>query len=118
MVNAVAVGVGNVSFWLMMKCFRSGIAKNTPKKPEQVVKAISLPKSAWGSSDRRFKRYMAGIADTNRIPSPPEAVAAVWTVQFSFGPKSPPKSLPRRPLSGMAREKGFRMAKPKIAPKS
>lgn len=74
------------------------------------MSAISFPISAFGKNDRRLRRYIAGMAETKRIPSPPEAVAAVWTVQFSFGPKGPPRKRPRMPDSGRILERGLRMA--------
>ena len=74
-----------------------------PKKPEQDVRAISLPKSLCGTEDNRSSRYMAGMALTARMLNPPAAVAALQTselgsrlidqfnylctVQFSLGPK-------------------------------
>ncbi len=90
-------------------------------------------------------RYMAGIAETKRIPKPPDAMICVsplvrkgqgeivtssstgseksvvidareevrsyvCTVQFSLGPKGPPRKRPRRPDSGRILERGLRMA--------
>lgn len=42
-------------------------------------------------------------------------VAALWTVQFSLGPKGPPNQRPNKPDSGRAFAKGLRIANPKIA---
>jgi hypothetical protein len=47
-----------------------------PKKPAVTVKATSLPKSSWGSADKRPSEYIAGTALTKRIPIPPADVAA------------------------------------------
>ena len=91
------------------------MTKNTPKKPAVTVSAMSLPASCFGHSLSRCSRYMAGTALTKRIPIPPAAVAALWTVQFSFGPKGPPKRRPRMPDSGSAFDKGLIIAKPKMA---
>jgi hypothetical protein len=58
--------------------------------------------------------YSAGIADTKMPPRPPAAVADVWTIAFSLGPKFPPRIGKFSPSDLL---KNFRIAKPKIAPK-
>ena len=82
------------------------------------MKYTYLPTSASGYCDIRFMRYIAGTADTKIMPMPPADVAAVWTVQFSLGPKGPPHTQPGRKSMVKALDSGFRMAKPKMAPKS
>ena len=52
-------------------------AKKTPKKPEHAARAMSFPISCLGSADRRWSRYIAGMALTKRIPIPPAAAGAV-----------------------------------------
>lgn len=50
------------------------MTKNTPKKPAVAARTISFPASFLGESERRPSVYMAGIAETNRMPRPPAAV--------------------------------------------
>ena len=50
------------------------MTKNTPKKPAVTVRAINLPASRLGESERRPSAYMAGTAETKRMPIPPAAV--------------------------------------------
>ena len=69
-----------------------GVAKAKPKYPPTMVKVTSLPKSSAGLSLRRPSRYKAGIPEMNTLDKPPAAVAAVCTILFSRGPKSPPSS--------------------------
>lgn len=78
-----------------------------------MVKVQSLPKSALGESPRRPSWYAAGMPDVKTSPREPAAVAADCTQTFSFGPKYPPPA-----HVGRVFERGFRMAKPKIEPKS
>jgi hypothetical protein len=47
--------------------------RNVPKKLAVTVRAISFPASCCGESDKRWREYMAGIAETNKIPIPPAA---------------------------------------------
>ena len=73
-VKAVAAGVGKVNLCLIMKYRRRGMTKNTPKKPAVAARRISFPASFLGESERRSSAYMAGIAETNRMPRPPAAI--------------------------------------------
>lgn len=50
------------------------MTKNTPKKPAVTVRAINFPASRLGESDKRPRAYIAGIAETNRMPIPPAAL--------------------------------------------
>ena len=50
------------------------MTKNTPKKPAVAARAINFLASCLGESERRSSAYMAGTAETNRIPRPPAAV--------------------------------------------
>jgi hypothetical protein len=79
--------------------------RDEPKNPAHTVSAMIFPISCCGFSDRRSREYIAGMAETNSIPRPPaatvdnckrreregrdgggvEPVAALWTVQFSWG---------------------------------
>ena len=59
------------------------MTKNTPKKPAVTVRAINLPASWLGKSEKRPSVYMAGTAETNRIPRPPAAVD--HDLDFWFG---------------------------------
>ena len=57
------------------------MTKNTPKKPAVTVRAINFPASRSGESERRPSAYMAGIAETKRIPRPPAAInigSEIW----------------------------------------
>jgi hypothetical protein len=67
-----------------MKYFLRGMTKKTPKNPAHAVRAMSLPISFVGLSDRSWRRYIAGTAPTNKIPRPPEARMNVTSVKFSF----------------------------------
>jgi len=50
------------------------MTKNTPKKPAVAVRATNFPASRLGESERRPSAYMAGTAETKRMPIPPAAV--------------------------------------------
>jgi len=50
------------------------MTKNTPKKPAVTVRAINFPASRLGESERSPSAYMAGTAETKRMPIPPAAV--------------------------------------------
>jgi hypothetical protein len=52
------------------------MTKKTPKNAAVAISPISFPMSFAGSL-RRPRRYMAGIALTERMPKPPAAVAAL-----------------------------------------
>ena len=50
------------------------MTKNTPKKPAVTVRAINFPASRLGELEKRSSAYIAGIAETKRMPRPPAAV--------------------------------------------
>lgn len=77
-----------------------------------MVKVRRRGKSSTGSL-RSFSWYIAGMAETKIPPRPPAAVAAVWTMEFSLGPKEPPRIGKFAPKVLL---KKVRMANPNMAP--
>lgn len=76
------------------------MTKNTPKKPAVEVRRINFPASFLGESEKRLRAYIAGIAETNRIPRPPAAVYLELDNRFrnEGGPHlSPPTELCNSP---------------------
>ena len=71
-----------------------------------------MRQKSWEGVDMRCSWYRAGYAETKTLERPPEAVAAVWMMLFSLGPKPPPRI---GKFSAKAVEKNLMTAKPRMA---